>query len=178
MAISTQTETQRRPDRAPNLRACLNFAISVSSTTTPSRPSATSAFAVPEGGIVALLGSNGGGKIDASEGDVRHSLHRRRRDRERRHPVPERGRCIGLAPDQLVRRGIVQGARRPARISGTDHRREPANGRVYPEQQRKPADRRDQVVLRCSRACSSGATRSPGTCPAANSSRCWRSAAR
>ena len=46
-------------------------------------------IAVPEGGIVALLGSNGAGKSTLVEGDVRHSLHRGRRDRERRDPVPQ-----------------------------------------------------------------------------------------
>ena len=81
-----------------------------------------------------------------------------------------------LAPDELVRRGIVQ---------------VPEGRRVFPAltidenlqmggYTKATAEARDAAAtrcLRCSRGCSNGATRSPATCPAA-SSRCWRSAAR
>ena len=37
-------------------------------------------------------------QVDAAEGDVGHSLHRGRRDRERHHPLPQRGRASASRP--------------------------------------------------------------------------------
>ena len=73
----------------------------------PSKRSATSASPIPQGGIVALLGSNGAGKstllkamsgiLYTEEGVIENGSIRFRNEEVHR-----------LAPDELVRRGIVQ----------------------------------------------------------------------
>ena len=125
---------------------------------------------VPEGSVVALLGSNGGGKttvLNAIAGLI---------------PVHSGANRISRSADRRPQR-VFDRARRARTVAGRLAAVRAAKRREQLEARRDTAARQE-ARLRCSngstisfRSLPSGATSAPAPCPAANA-RCWRSAAR
>ena len=123
-----------------------------------------------EGEIVALLGTNGAGQVDAAEGDQRRGRGRPRRHRARRprhHPRPaERDRRARHRAD----------ARRQGRVRLADGPGEPRTRRMdQPPRSGRCQGGHRRGASRRSRSSANDSTLPPPTCPA-GSSRCsrWR----